>query len=180
MKKQHKKYKRPKKKYEQKRMDEENVLLKKYGLKNKKEVWKTTAKVEKLRNHAKKLLVEDVEKQGIFLKKLNNMGLIGKDARIDDVLALTITDLLERRLQTILVKKKIANTPKQARQMIVHKHVIVGDNVVNIPSYTVPITLENDIKLKKKIKKEKIEINPGQQAEQQAEELENAGAGKIK
>ncbi len=38
-------YLRPQKPFESQRIKEENELVKKYGLKNKKEIWKTIAKV---------------------------------------------------------------------------------------------------------------------------------------
>ncbi len=75
---------------------------------------------------------------------------------IEDALALEKRDYLNRRLQTVLVSKKLATTPKSARQLITHKKVLVNDNVVDSPSYIVPVELEDKISLKKKNKKEKI------------------------
>ena len=46
--------------------------------------------------------------------------------------------------------KKLATTSKGARQLITHKKVIVGRNVVDSPSYIVPVELENKISLKTK------------------------------
>jgi len=69
---------------------------------------------------------------------------------IADVLSLNKEDYLNRRLQTIVLRKKIATTPKNARQLIVHKKILVGDNIVNSPSYLVPVNLENKISVKKK------------------------------
>ena len=76
-------------------------------------------------------------------------------SEISDVLGLTKENLLNRRLQSVLVKKKLARSPNQARQLIVHKNVIVGKNVVNIPSFLVTRDLEDKISLK--IKKVKID-----------------------
>ena len=67
-----------------------------------------------------------------------------------------VEDLLKRRLSSVVVTKGLAHTPKQARQMIVHKNIIVGDNVINVPSYIVPISLESEIKIKHKIKSKKV------------------------
>lgn len=158
MKKQHKQYKKPMKKHDLTRMEEEEKIIKEFGLKNKRELWKTSAKVEKFRNQAKKLLIASSEEQKAFLEKLHNFGLISNDAKIDDVLSLTTIDLLKRRLQTMVVKKGLATKPKQARQMITHKYVLVEGRIVNVPSFIVGKHAENDIKLKKKIKKEKPKL----------------------
>ena len=75
---------------------------------------------------------------------------------IADVLSLDKKDYLKRRLQTILVKKKLAKSPKSARQSIVHKKVLINKRVVNSPSYIVPLKLENKISLKIKKKNRQI------------------------
>ncbi len=158
MRKQHKRYSRPRKKYDKKRIDEENEIVVKYGLKNKKELWKASSYIERLRGQAKDLLIASEEEQKVFLNKLANLGLIEKKSRLDDVLALNSINLLERRLQTILPRKNLAKTVKEARQMIVHKRVIVNENIVNVPSYIVPKDIENKIKLKIKKPKAKEEV----------------------
>ena len=148
MRKQHKKYKKPKKPFESKRIEEEDILLKQYGLKNKRELWRASFNIEKIRNQAKKLLTASSEEQKKFLDKLVGIGLIKASSTIDDVLSLKNVNILERRLQTIVFKRGMARSAKQARQFIIHKHVIVGDRVINIPSYIVPLGMENNIKLK--------------------------------
>ena len=87
-----------------------------------------------------------------FLNKLQKLGL--KTDNISDVLALDEKDVLERRLQTIIFRKKMASTVKQARQLIVHKYVIINGSVVNTPSFWVTPALESQIEIK--AKKEKI------------------------
>lgn len=149
----HKKYRKPKKPFEKARIKEENILLKQYGLKNKRELWKMEFKIDNMRRQAKALLNKESKKQEEFLNKLKAMGLNIK--ALDDVLALKKEDLLERRLQTLLFRKKLANSVKHARQLVVHKHVAVAGKIVNKPSFIVPISLENLIKI---IKKQKNEI----------------------
>ncbi len=68
---------------------------------------------------------------------LVKLGLLRTDATIDDVLDLDIRDLLERRLQTIVYKKGLTKTIHQARQMITHGHILIGDRRVTIPGYLV-------------------------------------------
>ncbi len=141
--KKHKKYKKPRKLYDKTRIIEENELLKNYGLKNKKEIWKAKASIDKIRRRAKKLITFSVEDQKKFFEKLNKMGFDVE--KIADVLALTTEDWLKRRLQSILVEKRIAKTAKQARQFIVHKNIAIKKSVINVPSYVVSVDEEKNI-----------------------------------
>lgn len=140
--KQRRRYSRPKHPWTSERIEEENKLQKEYGLKNKSEIWKANATVGRFRTRARELLgsgMEDVEskkREGELLTKLNQMGLLQSDM-LEDVLALKVNDLLERRLQTMVYRKGLANTIKQARQLVTHGHILVRDNVVNVPSYPV-------------------------------------------
>jgi len=154
MKRKHKIYSRPKRPYEKERIEEENVIRKKYGLKNKKEIWKADAKVKIMRQKAKKLIKATAEEQKALFQRLQKIGL--KVSSISDVLGLDKTDYMERRLQTVVVKKNLAPTVKTARQMITHKKILVNGAVVNSPSFVVPILLENKIEIKKKIKNTKV------------------------
>ncbi len=163
-----KKYVRPRKLYEISRIKEENILLIKYALKNKLEVWKTLAKINYFRSRAKDLAKSSDEEQQVLFNKLKSMGL--KVDSIADVLDLKIENLLERRLPTILAKKGLALTPQHARQLVVHKKVLVNGNVVNIPSYIVHVEEENKISLKHKVKKPK-EAAPVQVEAQPSEEV---------
>ncbi len=153
--KQHKKYNTPRKLFEKDRIDSENKLLQEFGLKNKREIWKAEYAIEKLRNQAKKLITASQDEQQVFISKLHSKGFISKDAKIDDILALTKEAIFGRRLQTVVFKKGIAKTAKEARQLIVHKHIKVGDEKVNIPSYSVDLSEENSISLIKKAKSSK-------------------------
>jgi len=147
-----KKYNKPRRLYDKRRIEEENMLIKKYGLKNKREIWKADVAIERIRNQAKKLITASEEKQQELFNKLNKMGF--KVKTIADILALNKEDWLKRRLQSVLIIKNYAK-PREARQLIVHKHVAIGDKIVNIPSYIVKTDEEDRIKVFKKIKKEK-------------------------
>ena len=143
----HKKYSKPRKPFEKKRIEEENELIRKYGLKSKREIWKANAQVTKMRSRAKDLIQADNEEREKFFNKLKKSGF--KVNSTSDVLALTKEDYLNRRLQTVVFKRSLANSPKMARQMITHKNVLVEGRVVSSPSYIVPLDLEDKIKLKK-------------------------------
>jgi len=168
-------FSRPKKLFDRARMDEENILVKRYGLKNKREIWKAKTAVSKLRRRAKTLIGADMKEQQKFFDKLNKVGMNVTD--VSDVLALTEENLFERRLQTMLFKKKLANTVKGARQLIVHKNVLVDGKVVNIPSFVVTLDLEDKLALKEKkvkVKKEEevpVESEVTEGAEEATEEV---------
>jgi small subunit ribosomal protein S4 len=153
MKRKHKTYSKPKRPFDKTRIDEEEKIIKDYGLKNKREIWKAEARVKNFREKAKRLIAASPEQQHQLFESLKKMGF--KVNSIGDVLSLDKQAYLKRRLQTVLVTKRIASTLKGARQLITHKKVFVGDSIMNSPSYIVPIELENQIKLKIKAKKEK-------------------------
>lgn len=148
--KQRKKYSKPKHPWRIERIEEESELEKTYGLKNKKEIWKTKSMLRGFRGQARRLLAETSEEaekeKKDLLAKLKRMGVVDSD-NLDDVLAVKETDILNRRLQTIVYKKGYANTIKHARQLICHKHVKVGDHKVNVPSYLVPKAQEEQVAL---------------------------------
>ncbi len=155
MKRRHKIYSRPKRPFDKARILEENEIKKKYGLKNKREIWKAEAKVTSMRQKAKRLIKADEEDKKVLFLRLQKIGL--NVASISDVLGLDKTNYLERRLQTVIFKKNLAPTVKSARQLITHKKVVVNGNVVDVPSYIVPVSYENKIEIKKKIKQPKVE-----------------------
>jgi len=136
-----KSYETPIHPWETVRMGEEAEVLKKYGLKNKRELWKTESHLRKYRREARKLLAtksDTSEKEAAdILKSLKSKGMLKEDATLDDVLALTIDDFLERRLQTKVFRQGLATSINQARQLITHGHIAVDGRRVSIPSYIV-------------------------------------------
>ena len=115
MKRKHKRYSRPKRAFEKERILEEEKIKKDFGLKNKKEIWRSESRIKSIRERAKKLISADPEKQKAFFNKLKKIGL--EVNSIADVLSLDKKDYLKRRLQTIIVTKKISTTQKSARQL---------------------------------------------------------------
>jgi small subunit ribosomal protein S4 len=155
MKRKHKTYSRPKRPFDKVRIEEEAGIMEEFGLKNKREIWKADAKIKSMREKAKKLISSKPEEQKALFNKLNEMGL--KVNSISSILSLDKRDYMRRRLQTIVVEKKLATTSKQARQLITHKKIFVDGKAVDSPSYIVPVNLENKIKLKDKKKLKKKE-----------------------
>lgn len=136
-----KKWEGPKHPWIKERLVKELELVGRYGLKNKKELWKAATLARKLRHQARSLLAlpESVraERERALLEKLYRMGLVDKNATLDDVLGLTAEHVLERRLQTIVYKKGLAKTIMHARQLIVHGHIAINGRRVTSPGYLV-------------------------------------------
>lgn len=174
MKRKHKAYSRPKKPFDKARIDEEGEIKKEFGLKNKKEIWRADARVKKMREKAKKRITATPENQQILFDRLNKMGMNVNS--IADVLGLDKKDVLNRRLQTVVTKKGLATTVNGARQLITHKKVLVDGQIVDSPSYIVPVSLEDKISLKKKVKKPKVEKVEEQTEEVKEEAVSNANA----
>ena len=122
-----------------------------FGLKTKRELWKTQTELSRVRLQARSLLAlrqdERERKEPILMQSLSKIGLVNEDSTLDDVLNLQVTDLLSRRLQTIVQRKLYFKTPYQARQAIVHGHIMIGDSVVTIPSYVVKTEEEAKVHL---------------------------------
>jgi len=136
-----KKYETPMHPWKRERIESERLLVNEFGLSNKKELWKMQSLLRGFTRQAKKLGRADTEQarkeQSQLLSKLTSLGLVGKDAKMSDVLTLTAKDILSRRLQTILYKKNMARSIKQARQFIIHGHVALSGSKVTVPSYMV-------------------------------------------
>ena len=141
-----KQIKRPKRPWDKERIENEKKILKKYGLRRKREIWKAESILREYRRRARELAAKkDKEGEKILIEKLNRLGLLEKNAGLDDVLSLTLENILDRRLQTIVFKKGLANTPKQARQFIVHGHIAVEGKKDMFPSHIIEKNIENKI-----------------------------------
>ncbi|MFO8018891.1 MAG: 30S ribosomal protein S4 [Promethearchaeia archaeon] len=144
-----KKYAKPNQPFNKNRIYEELEFIGKYGLRNKKEFWKTRSILGRWRDQARssRALPEEQARdvQQTLIKKLNRLGILGADAEFEDVLRLTVEDVLKRRLQTLVYEKGLAKTVYQARQFVVHGHVQVGGKKVNSPSYLVKKAEEESI-----------------------------------
>ncbi len=141
-----KKYETPMHPWVGSRIEEERGLLKEYGLRNKKEVWKMNSTVTRFKDRAKHLLAQqgtqaDREREQMF-GRAARLGLLKQGAGFDEILGLAIKDVLDRRLDTLLVKRHLALTAKQARQMVTHRHVVIGEKMITSPGYLVNVDEE--------------------------------------
>lgn len=155
-KKQRKRYSKPRQLWHADRIEREKKLLKKYGLKNMSELWKIESLLRNFRRRARKLLTlktpqAEIEKKQL-LGRLSTLNVLKDNAGIDGVLAMNVEDILERRLQTIVRKKGLANTARQARQFIVHGHIAIDGDKVNSPGHLVKIDEETHIELRSPMK----------------------------
>jgi small subunit ribosomal protein S4 len=142
----HKSYQTPKRPWEKIRIEQETRLVIEYGLRNKREVWIAQSILRKYRKGARFLLalMSSSADRSLFEAKRSELitsmqraGLLGPDADIDDILSLKIQAQLERRLQTLVYRKGLARSPKQARQLITHGHIAISGRRVSIPGYRV-------------------------------------------
>lgn len=149
MKRQRRKYSRPRHPWEKDRMDAEDGLMRKYGLSRKEEVWRAESLLRSFRRQAKRLLAAagpQAEREvGQLLGRLRKLGLIGEGEGLDSVLGLDLESLLGRRLQTLVFLKGLARSPRHARQLISHGHITIMGKRVSVPSYLVPVDEEGEI-----------------------------------
>jgi len=136
-----KKYDTPPHPWNADRIKEENKLLQNYGLKNKKEIWKAETLAKRYRRDARELLGLSSEQtqneRQQLLKHLIKLGMLDEKAKLEDVLDLTLEDVLRRRLQTMVYRKGLAHTVKEARIFVVHGHIAMSKKKINSPSYMV-------------------------------------------
>ncbi len=147
---------RAKRIYHKKRWDkavilEEKEIVKSYAMKNKKEIRKFEKLLKNIKEQAKKynreITIEgNTEEAEQFIKNLYKKGFLKvENAGLDDVLSISLRDILDRRLTSLVYKKKLARTPKQARQLIVHGHIAIDSQKVNTPNLLVSLELEPTI-----------------------------------
>jgi len=136
-----KKWEGPKHPWRKERLIEEMRIVGEYGLRNKRELWLAQSIIRKIRHRARALLAmpkevrEKLEKA--LIHRLYEMGLVNENATLENVLDLKVTDLLERRLQTIVYRKGLARTIHEARQLIVHGHIAIAGRRIRSPGYIV-------------------------------------------
>ena len=140
-KKQRKKFDTPRFPWQMDALEAELKLLGQYGLRNKREIWRHKTLLSKYRGIGRSLLGMSAEKRSKqekqLLDRLHRLGILPDTAALDDVLDLTLEDILERRLQTLVFQKGLAKSIQQARQLITHGHIAIEGRKVSSPSYLV-------------------------------------------
>ncbi|MBI2650942.1 30S ribosomal protein S4 [Candidatus Woesearchaeota archaeon] len=144
-----KKFSKPSHPWQKERILAEKELLNAYGLRRKYEIWKMNSVLKNFTRQAKNIVsgnkLQSEKEKNQLLTKLLSLGLINNNSKIEEVLSLTLKDVMERRLQTLVFRKGLARTTSQARQFIVHGHISLGDKKITSPSYLVPLDEEGII-----------------------------------
>lgn len=145
-------YKTPRRPFEKERLDRELKLVGEYGLRNKSEVWRVQFTLAKIRKAARELLtLEDKDPRRLFegnalLRRLVRIGVLDETRmKLDFVLGLKVEDFLERRLQTQVFKLGLAKSIHHARVLIRQRHIRVGKQIVNVPSFVVRLDSQKHI-----------------------------------
>lgn len=145
-KKQRRKYDTPVKPYDKERIERENNITSSYGLRRKKEIWRAESVLRNFRRRARNLqALSDKAQEEILLGKLNKMGI--QCSTMDDILGISLQQLLDRRLQSVVFKKGMAHSMRHSRQLIVHGHVLIKERKIDKPNYFVFAGEEDTIKL---------------------------------
>jgi len=139
--------------FEKERLDSELEIIGRYGLKNKREVWRVQLTLAKMRKAARELLtLEEKDPRRLFegealMRRCFRFGLLSEaENKLDYVLGLTPAKFMERRLQTIILRNNFeARSIHHARVLIRHRHIRVGKQLVNIPSFLVRVDREKHI-----------------------------------
>lgn len=144
--------KTPRRPFEKERLDAELRLLGRFGLKTKREVWRVQYALSKVRNAARDLLtLDEKDPRRLFeapalLRRLTRLGLLDEEhMKLDYVLGLKVEDFLERRLQTLVWKTGLARSVHHARVLIRQRHIRVGKQIVNVPSFMVRVDSQKHI-----------------------------------
>lgn len=147
------KYDTPSHPWKAQRIEEEHAMRDNHGLKNMKEIWKAKSQLRRHRRQAMRLIgmVDTTEGHGKremedLLHSLYSKGFIEANAELGDILSLSTEDVLSRRLQAQVYYKGLACTMKQARQLVVHGQICIGEQKVTIPSYPVSRDEENELR----------------------------------
>jgi small subunit ribosomal protein S4 len=146
---QKKKFVTPKRPFDSDRFEQELQLIGSYGLRNKRELWRHRTDLSNYRRNARNLLALHAGERGQFEKeivdKLVRLGILTKEPTLDNVLDLTLENMLERRLQTIVFRKGLASSMHHARQLVTHGHIALDDAKVKTPSRIISISEKDRI-----------------------------------
>ncbi|KAJ2094680.1 ribosomal 40S subunit protein S9B, partial [Coemansia sp. RSA 922] len=145
-------YKVPRNPFEKERLDHEMKLCGEYGLRNKREIWRVAYALSNIRRAARELLkLEAKDARRLFegnalIRRLIRIGVLDETkAKLDYVLSLKVEDFLERRLQTQVFKLGLAKSIHHARVLIRQRHIRVGKQVVNVPSFIVRLDSQKHV-----------------------------------
>jgi len=134
----------PRKPFDKDRLLSELTIVGTYGLRNKRECWRVQLTLAKLRKAARELLtLQEDDPRRLFegaalIDRMQTLGLLDNNQdKLDYILGLNLEQFMKRRLQTQVAARKLAKSHHHARVLIRQRHISVGKQLVNIPSYMV-------------------------------------------
>ncbi len=144
----HRKFETPKRVWDAPRIEEEEALVEEYGLRSMHELWVVRKELRKIRREARRLLgLGDAGRSAAkpLFDKCISWGIANTETKLEDLLGLSVRDLLERRLATRVLKKGLSRSIRQARQLIAHNFIAIGNQAISAPGYIVPIADDDKV-----------------------------------
>jgi small subunit ribosomal protein S4 len=183
-----KKYETPSLMWDSIRIQHEHELKERYGLKNLRELWILDSELRRIRKNVRDVLSGRTEESvgRDIITRLSRYNIVKGDAKLDDLLVVNVDSFLERRLQTMVLRKGLAKSMKQARQLVSHGLIAVNGKRLTSPGHLVlaseedalayfkPINLEQPVKaaapeVPAAEAVETAQVEPAEHAEQEAE-----------
>ena len=125
--------KTPRKPFDRDRLINELRTIGTYGLRCKREMWRVQLTLAKMRKAARELMTlnEDDPRRAFegdaLIRRIVKLGLLKEnEQKLDYVLGLTLSQFMERRLQTLVAQRKLANSIHHSRVLIRQRHIAVG------------------------------------------------------
>lgn len=158
------------------RIEADKKLIDMFGLKNEKELWRVQTELSRIRSNVRLLLSQSDSENSRnvsnnIINRLVRYNIASEGTNLEKLLDLDETAFLERRLQSIVFRKGLANSMKQSRQLIVHGFISVNGRKVNKPSYLVPASEDSKIGYYKPVN---LNINKAEESEPKEEAKESS------
>ncbi|MFB6180596.1 MAG: 30S ribosomal protein S4 [Candidatus Nanohalobium sp.] len=169
-------YETPNEGWSEERIEREDQLKEEYGLKNKSEIYKAQSQLRSFRREARKLVSEEDSSEQVeeIKKRAHELGLVREGAELEELFTLSVTDFLDRRLQTAVNRRGYSDTVKEARQLVVHGHVYVDGQRVNVPGYLLTKQEEKKLELRMPENEEETE-SEDEETQDSGEKTEEGG-----
>lgn len=173
-----KKYHKPAVIWDKQRIEDEHKLKDTYGLKNLRELWKATSEIRKIRRNVREVLSgkrDDTVGREV-VSRLSRYNIVSDKAILDDLLVIKPEAILERRLQTIVLRKGLARSMRQSRQLITHGFIAINGKRVRSPGYLIRKDEESEVIYYKPIN---IGLPAGSETSMEPQPAQQSEAAKV-